>query len=94
MLHRNHGAEPSLCWTVAPTSDQIVSDILALPKVLEKIIEGNGCVVPDEFLRSGRRERRADDEYLTDMRGFSGGSTPSAALPFESRRMRTSFFEV
>ena len=50
------------CWTVAPTSDQIVSDILALPRVLEKIIEANGCVVPDEFLRSGRRERRADDE--------------------------------
>ena len=49
------------CWEVAPTSQQIVADIVALPRVLDKIFAAEGCVVPDEFLRSGRRERRADD---------------------------------
>jgi hypothetical protein len=43
------------CWVVAPTSDQIVSDIANLPNILTKIIENEGCVVDDMRLRSGRR---------------------------------------
>ena len=35
-------------WTVAPSSKRIVEDILALPRVLSKIIEYEGCVVPGE----------------------------------------------
>jgi hypothetical protein len=49
------------CWKMAPTSEQIVSDIQGLEMVLDKIIAAAGCVVPDECLRSGRRERRKDD---------------------------------
>ena len=45
-----------------PTSERIVEDILALPGVLERIIAAKGCVVQDQFLRSGRRARRADDK--------------------------------
>jgi hypothetical protein len=48
------------CWTIAPTSERIVEDISAFPRVLGKIVAAEGCVVKDEFLRSGRRERRAD----------------------------------
>mmetsp|Transcript_4971 Transcript_4971/g.20329 ORF Transcript_4971/g.20329 Transcript_4971/m.20329 type:complete len:101 (+) Transcript_4971:361-663(+) len=47
------------CWEVAPTSDRIVQDIQAFPRVLDTIIEHNGAVVMDLFLRSGRRARRA-----------------------------------
>ena len=50
------------CWQVEPTSDRIVEDIRALPEVLERIIAAKGCVVQDQFLRSGRRARRADDK--------------------------------
>lgn len=49
------------CWDVAPSSEQIIADIQGFPRVLQKIIDAKGCVVPDECLRSGRRERRADD---------------------------------
>ena len=42
-------------WTVEPTSARIVEDIQAFPRVLEKIIQRRGCVVPDEDLRTGRR---------------------------------------
>ena len=31
-------------------------------EVLDKFIEAKGCVVPDEFLRSGRQARRWDDK--------------------------------
>ena len=34
------------CWTVAPTSDEIVQDILSFPDILDILIEHNGCVVP------------------------------------------------
>jgi hypothetical protein len=47
---------------VEPTSERIVEDVLALPGVLEKIIAAKGCVVQDQYLRSGRRARRADDK--------------------------------
>ena len=38
-----------------------MQDIMALPDVLQTIIEHQGCVVKDEYLRTGRRARRADD---------------------------------
>ena len=44
----------------APTSERIMEDIDHLPEVLRKIIAASGCVVPDEFLRRGRRAVRAD----------------------------------
>ena len=55
----------SRCWTVAPTSARIIEDIDALPGVLEKIIAANGCVVHDEFLRTGRRAVSRDGARLT-----------------------------
>ena len=47
-------------WTVAPTSEQIVADIQAFPRVIQKIIDVRGCVAPDENFRGGRRELRKD----------------------------------
>ena len=52
------------CWTIAPTSDQIVEDIMGFDRILEKIIESEGCVIPDEFLRTGRRARSASGAVL------------------------------
>ena len=43
------------CWEVEPTSERIVEDIMKLDMVLDKIIEAEGCVVFDLFLRTGRR---------------------------------------
>lgn len=44
-------------FAVAPTSKRIAEDILALrqPLVLDIFIEYEGCMVPDEALRHGRR---------------------------------------
>jgi hypothetical protein len=50
------------CWEVEPTSESLVKYIEKFPFVPDKIIEKQGCVVPDEFLRTGRRARRADDK--------------------------------
>ena len=50
------------CWQVEPTSERIVEDIQALPAVLTKIIAAKGCVIQDQYLRNGRRARRADDK--------------------------------
>ena len=33
-----------------------------LPEVLDKIIAAEGCAVQDEFLRTGRRARAAEDQ--------------------------------
>lgn len=52
------------CWEICPTSDRIIADIEALPRVLDKIIQAKGCVVPDEFLRTGRRSRSSDGKRL------------------------------
>jgi hypothetical protein len=43
------------CWEVEPTSENIVKDILQFPYTIDTIIEAQGCVVPDLFLKSGRR---------------------------------------
>jgi hypothetical protein len=47
-------------WQVEPSSARIIQDVGGFVRVLEKIIEAKGCVVPDEFLRSGRRSLRHD----------------------------------
>jgi hypothetical protein len=52
-------------WTVAPTSKRIVEDILVLPRVLSKIIEYKGCVVPDEVLRHGRRAAKWETSEMS-----------------------------
>ena len=43
------------CWETEPTSDRIVDDILAFPRVLKQVVDAQGCVVADDKLRSGRR---------------------------------------
>ena len=55
----------SRCWTAAPPSARIIEYIDALPGALEKIIAANGCVVHDEFLRTGRRAVSRDGARLT-----------------------------
>ena len=42
-------------WTIEPTSERIIEDILSFPRVLDVIIEKQGIAVPDLFLRTGRR---------------------------------------
>ncbi len=51
-------------WAIEPTSERIVEDILALPRVLQIIIDRNGVVVPDLFLRSGRRYEKLRDDGI------------------------------
>ena len=41
-------------WEVEPISLRIVENIQALPRVLDVIMKANGCVVKEEFLRTGR----------------------------------------
>jgi hypothetical protein len=43
------------CWQMEPTSERVVEDILAFPRILGLIISAKGCVVADDQLRSGRR---------------------------------------
>jgi hypothetical protein len=43
---------------VAPSSEQVIEDVDRMLVVLDKIIAAGGCVVPDEFLRTGRRAVR------------------------------------
>jgi hypothetical protein len=52
------------CWTIAPTSDQIIEDILGFPQILTKIINEEGCVIADEYLRTGRRARSSSGAIL------------------------------
>jgi hypothetical protein len=49
------------CWSIEPTSERIKEDITAFPDILQAIIDHEGCVVKDLFLRDGRHARRADD---------------------------------
>jgi hypothetical protein len=49
------------CWQVEPTSERIVEDVLAFPRVLRVIINAKGCVVADDQLRSGRRYVAVDE---------------------------------
>jgi hypothetical protein len=49
---------------VAPTNERVVEDVDRILVVLDKIIAAGGCVVPDEFLRTGRRAVRADGKGM------------------------------
>ena len=49
------------CWSMEPTGERIVEDIVALQRVLDMIIANKGCMVKDEFLWTGRRHCRAGD---------------------------------
>jgi hypothetical protein len=42
-------------WEHSPSSQRIIEDVMNFPMVLDKIIAAEGCVVPDEILRTGRR---------------------------------------
>ena len=42
-------------WEMEPTSERIIEDIEAFPRVLQVIIDNEGCVVPDECFKHGRR---------------------------------------
>jgi hypothetical protein len=50
------------CWSLEPTSDRIIEDIDAFPRVLEKIIANSGCAVKDEAIRSGRRALKSNNQ--------------------------------
>ena len=47
-------------WSHSPTNDRVKEDVEHFEAVLEKVVEAEGCVVRDEFLRRGRRARRSD----------------------------------
>jgi hypothetical protein len=44
---------------VAPSSERVIEDADRMLVVLDKIIAAGGCVVPDEFLRTGWRPASA-----------------------------------
>jgi len=46
------------CWEISPTSERIVQAILDFPKVLRKVIEVGGTVLPECTLRHGHRALR------------------------------------
>jgi hypothetical protein len=43
------------CWTMEPNSERIIQDIEDFGNVLDKIIEFEGCVIPECRLRHGQR---------------------------------------
>ena len=45
-----------MAWMeVAPSSERVMEDVDRVLVVPDKIIAAGGCVVPDEFLRTGRK---------------------------------------
>ena len=56
------------CWQVEPTSERIVQDIMALPMVLQKIIDAEGTIVLNEGVRHSRRAMRHDGNGLLTTR--------------------------
>ena len=65
-------------WEICPTSERIIEDIKQLPQVLQKIIDHNGTIVPDEILRSGRRYE-----------SIKGGKKELKSKPRNSQRKET-----
>ena len=43
------------CWTISPTSEEIVKDVEPFRKVVECIVDAKGALVPDDDIRRGRR---------------------------------------
>ena len=54
----------SRCWQIDPSSERIIEDIQGFPRVLDIIINHNGCVVPDMNFRSGRRAQSHDNKRV------------------------------
>ena len=53
-------------WQVAPRSERIVQDIMRWPRALDKIIQAEGCVVPELDNRNGRRNIKST--YHSDVK--------------------------
>jgi hypothetical protein len=51
-------------FTVAPTNQQIETDIFRLPTILNRIIEVKGAIVPEMSFRSGHRLLRHDKKGI------------------------------
>ena len=52
------------CWQTEPTSDRVIADIEDWPRVLQVIVDAEGCVVHGEAVRSGHRYQRLDGKGL------------------------------
>jgi hypothetical protein len=79
---------------VEPSSERIVvEDYKALlPRVLQKIVDAQGCVVPDEFLTSDRHKRRSDGKVSNTPRILGAISAKEIwlrALCIQIHRRRT-----
>ena len=48
------------CWQTESTSDRVIADIEDWPRVLQVIVEAEGCVVHGEAVRSGHRYQGLD----------------------------------
>lgn len=72
-------------WTVAPAPDRVKHDIFNLPMVLDAIIEAEGCVVPDEFLRSGRRAVPVNDGRGAQVQQQQSSSSSSRPRGFAAK---------
>jgi hypothetical protein len=69
------------CWSLEPTSARIIEDISNLPGVLQKVIDAQGCVVQDLYLRTGRRSRRANDKDDLKQKCRSSSRKETIAIP-------------
>ena len=49
-------------WGLELTSTRITQDFKSLPRALDVIIAAEGCIVKDDFHRTGRRSRRSDEK--------------------------------
>jgi hypothetical protein len=72
-------------WTVvgAPSNARIAEDIAGWERVVDKIIEANGCIVADENFRTGRRMCRmhGEGDRKTKLRKRDRKSTQHQELP-------------
>jgi hypothetical protein len=67
-------------WEIEPTSERIIEDIRAFPRVLQVIIDRDGVVVPDLFLRSGRRYEKIKWNAKTNLEAVREKSPSNAPL--------------
>jgi hypothetical protein len=75
-------------WSMEPTSSRIVEDILAFPRVLEKLVAAKGFIVPDEALRRLRSWSsrctyvQRDSVYVGTRLNFRGNVRSTCANAF------------
>lgn len=76
-------------WTTvgAPSDLRVAEDIAGWGKVCDKIIEANGCIVPDENFRTGHRARKIHGEgkRQTKLRKRDRKETMNLELPVHPR---------